>query len=220
MKQQPTTLNGLSSAHTVRHEHDQFKFAVSGAADTTPCGEKALDVARELGREIVRHNAVLITGATTGFPLWSAMGAKDEKGISVGISPASSEKEHREVYKLPVDYMDLIIYTGAGFPGRDLLFTRTSDAIFIGCGRIGTFHEFTIAFEDRKPIGILDGPWHTDELIKEMIESSGRADHDPFIVFDKDPKRLVERVIEMVVRYKQMSPEALAAIGTTGSKRG
>ena len=35
--------------------------------------------------------------------------------------------------------------------------TRTSDAIFLGCGRIGTIHEFTIAFEDNKPIGILEG---------------------------------------------------------------
>ncbi len=131
-----------------------------------------------------------------------AMGAKDEDGISVGLSPASSEKEHLEQYKLPVDYMDLIIYTGAGFPGRDLLMTRTSDAIFIGAGRIGTIHEFTIAFEDKKPIGILQGEWHTDELIKEMVAESHRAGDNPYIVYDSDPKRLVEKVLDIVYSLK------------------
>ncbi len=36
------------------------------------------------------------------------------------------------------------------FSGRDLLFVRSCDALLIGCGRIGTIHEFTIAFEDGK----------------------------------------------------------------------
>jgi hypothetical protein len=38
------------------------------------------------------------------------MGAKKAGGMSIGLSPASSEKEHAEGYKLPLDYMDLIIY--------------------------------------------------------------------------------------------------------------
>ena len=185
-----------------KHEHLKVKLAVTGAADTGLCGESALPLARELGREIIRQGAVLITGATTGFPLWAAMGAKDEKGISVGLSPAISEGEHIKTYKLPIDYMDIIIYTGAGYPGRDLLLTRTSDAIFIGCGRIGTFHEFTIAFEDRKPIGILDGEWSTDDLLREMLKESGRAQDNPYIVYDKDPRRLVERVLAMVNKLK------------------
>ncbi len=185
-----------------KHEHLKIKLAVSGSADTSGQGESALRMARELGREIVRHGAVLITGATTGFPLWTAMGAKDENGFSVGLSPASSEKEHVETYKLPLDYMDIIIYTGAGYPGRDLLMTRTSDAVFIGCGRIGTIHEFTIAFEDKKPIGVLTGEWHTDELLKTMVAQSGRAEDNPYIVYDSNPKRLVERVLEIVFSLK------------------
>lgn len=185
-----------------KHEHLKIKLAVSGAADTTGCGEDALHKAKELGREIVKQNAVLITGATTGFPFWSCIGAKEEGGISVGLSPASTEKEHIEMYKLPVDYMDLIIYTGAGYPGRDLLMTRTSDAIFLGCGRIGTIHEFTIAFEDKKPIGILEGDWQTDDIIKTMIAESHRAQDNPYIVYDSDPKRLVEKVIDIVYSLK------------------
>ena len=64
--------------------------------------------------------------------------------------------------------MDLIMYTGSGYSGRNLQLTRTSDAVIVGCGRIGTLNEFTIAFEDNKPIGVLEGDWPTDELIKKF----------------------------------------------------
>jgi uncharacterized protein (TIGR00725 family) len=124
------------------------------------------------------------------------MGAKEERGVSIGLSPAATQKEHLETYRLPVDYMDLIIYTGFGFPGRDILFTRSCDAIIIGCGRIGTIHEFTIAFEDGKPIGVLEGPWTMGEQIKDIIAKGNRpADK---VIFDDDPKRLVERIIAMI----------------------
>jgi uncharacterized protein (TIGR00725 family) len=141
-----------------------------------------------------------VTGATTGFPFWVAMGAKEEGGISIGFSPASSEKEHVEVYKLPIDYMDLIIYTGFGYPGRDLLLTRSSDAVICGCGRVGTIHEFTVAFEDDKPIGIFEGPWETGAELKDIIAKGHRP--NPKIVSGLDPKKLVEEVISLVKKYK------------------
>ena len=53
-----------------KHGHSQIKICVSGAAETGHCGLNALDKAKELGREIARQGAVLVTGATTGFPLW------------------------------------------------------------------------------------------------------------------------------------------------------
>lgn len=183
-----------------KHNHLKLKLGVSGAAETGHCGIDALSKAKELGREIVRQGGVLVTGATTGFPMWSAMGTKEERGVSVGISPAANEREHVNVYKLPIDYMDLIVYTGFGFPGRDLLFTRSCDALFVGCGRIGTIHEFTIAFEDGKPIGILEGSWDMDETIKDILAKGHRPNNK--IVFDSDPKKLVEKVIALTFKDK------------------
>ena len=94
--------------------YNHFKICVSGAADTGHCGLNAFDKAKVLGQEIVRQGGVIVTGATTGFPLWSAIGAKEAGGFSIGFSPAASEKEHTEVYNLPTDYMENIIYTGFG----------------------------------------------------------------------------------------------------------
>jgi uncharacterized protein (TIGR00725 family) len=179
--------------------HD-IKICVSGAAETSSCGPRAYEVAKELGREIARQGAVIVTGATTGFPLWAAMGAKDGGGQSIGISPAASEREHVEAFRLPLDYMDMIVYTGFGYSGRDLILTRSSDAVLFGCGRIGTIHEFTIAFEDNKPIGILEGEWTTDETIKTILERSNRT-HDR-VVFDTNPKKLVEKVMLLVKKDK------------------
>lgn len=193
-----------------KHGHNQIKICVSGAAETGHCGIGALDLAKELGREIARQGAVLVTGATTGFPFWAAMGAKEEGGISIGISPAASEREHVEVYKLPIDYMDLIIYTGFGYPGRDLLLTRSSDAVVLGCGRIGTIHEFTVAFEDQKPIGIFEGPWEMSAELEEIIAKGHRP--DPKIVHSPDPKKLLEEVIALVkkdkIEYKASKPSS------------
>jgi uncharacterized protein (TIGR00725 family) len=183
-----------------KHGHSQIKICVSGAAETGHCGEGALDKAKELGREIARQEAVLVTGATTGFPLWVAMGVKEAGGISIGISPAVSEREHVEVYKLPIDYMDLIIYTGFGYSGRDLLLTRSADAVICGCGRVGTIHEFTIAFEDGKPIGIYEGPWEMGAELEEIVIKGHRPNAK--IAVGTEPKKLLEDVIALVRKDK------------------
>ncbi len=194
-------LSSTSKNPYEKHGHNQIKICVSGAADTGHCGLGALDMAKELGREIVRQGAVLVTGATTGFPMWSAMGAKEVGGLSIGFSPAATEREHAEVYKLPLDYMDLIIYTGFGYPGRDLLLTRSVDAVICGCGRIGTIHEFTVAFEDQKVIGIFEGPWEMSGELEEILAKS----HRPYdkVVVGKNAKELVSGVIAMVRKNKE-----------------
>ena len=178
-----------------------IKICVSGAAETGHCGLDAFEKAKELGREIARQGAITATGATTGFPLYAAMGAKDECGFSIGFSPAATEREHVETYKLPLDYMDVVVYTGFGYSGRDLLLVRSADAIVIGCGRIGTLNEFSIAFEDRRPMGILEGTWETDEILKHILEAAHRPNSR--VIFDSDPKALVERLIKMVKEDKE-----------------
>ncbi len=177
------------------------KIGVSGAADTKHSGLDAFEKGKELGREIAKHGGIITTGATTGFPMYAAMGAKDECGFSIGFSPASTEREHIETYKLPLDYMDVVVYTGFGYSGRDLLFVRSSDAMIIGPGRVGTINEFSVAFEDKRPIGVLQGESDTDELLSLIIDAAHRP--NPNIVFDPDPKSLVEKLIDMVHKQKE-----------------
>jgi len=183
-----------------KKSHMKYKVAVSGAAETEHCNREALEMAMEMGKEIVRQNGVLVTGATIGIPHWAARGAKGEGGVSIGLSPAATEKAHVKTYHLPTDYFDLIIYTGFDYSGRNLLLTRSADAIIIICGRMGTLNEFTIAFEDAKPIGVLEGTGGTADMIREIVERSHRGPGK--IVYDSDPKRLLEKLLKLVKKEK------------------
>lgn len=179
----------------------KYKICVSGAAKTGHCSVDALERTKELGREIARQGCVLVTGATTGAPFQAAMGAKEVDGISIGLSPAKGEREHIVDYKLPLNYFDLIIYTGFDYSGRNLLLTRAADAVIVTCGRMGTINEFTIAFEDNKPIGVLTETGGTTEWIDEIIKDSYRGSETK-VVYDNDPKKLVQKVIELIKEEK------------------
>ncbi|MBI4224813.1 MAG: LOG family protein [Candidatus Sungbacteria bacterium] len=183
-----------------QHMHLKYKLCISGAAETGHCAPGALEKAKELGREIVDQGAVLVTGATTGEPYWGAIGAKEAGGFVIGLSPAASEVEHVKKYRLPLDYHDIIIYTGFGYAGRNLLLTRSADAVLIVCGRMGTLNEFTIAFEDDKPIGVLTGTGGLADDIQDLIKRAHRGPGK--VVLDSDPKTLVKKVMELVKRDK------------------
>jgi len=179
----------------------KHKIAVSGAARLTPCCKNIKELARILGREIVRQNCVLITGATTGVPYYSAQGANKAGGTSIGFSPASTELEHKKVYKLPLDEFDVMVYTGFDYSGRNLLMTRAADAVIIACGRMGTLNEFTIAYEDKKPIGVLLGSGGTADIIKYLTERPHKK-RGP-IFYDTDPKKLIKKLVKYLKKRKR-----------------
>ena len=192
----------LFNTMTKRGNDLKYKIAVSGAAETDHCNPNALEMALEMGKEIIRQNGVVLTGATIGIPYWAARGAKEEGGISIGLSPAATEKAHVKTYRLPTDYFDLIVYTGFDYSGRNLLLTRSADAVVVICGRMGTLNEFTIAFEDDKPIGILEGTGGTADMIREIVGKSHRGPGK--IIYDTDPKRLLEKLLELVKKEKMV----------------
>ncbi len=188
----------------LRHAHKSIKIGFSGTAKTDFLQQRDLDLCKEIGAEVARQGAILVTGATTGSPLWAARGTKEAGGFSIGLSPAKGEEEHVETYGLPLDYMDVIIYTGFGYSGRDLMFTRATDAMVIGPGRIGTLHEFTIAFEDNKPIGVMHEPdSKTDDVIHFILNESHRKDDNKKVFFEADPKKLIAHLIELAKKDKE-----------------
>jgi uncharacterized protein (TIGR00725 family) len=184
-----------------KDSHIKLSIAVSGTDETGICGMHAFDQAQELGREIIRQGGILITEARAGFSGWSAMGAKQEHGMSIGISPAANEKEHTDAYRLPLEHIDLMIYTGFGASGANLLLARNCDALVIGCGRINTMHEFGMALEEGKPVGILEGEWTAVLPVREILERGNRS--SDMVVFDTDPKALIEKLMHLVEKRKK-----------------
>lgn len=180
----------------MKKQHLKHKICISGAADTGHCAVDAVEKAEEMGKEIARRGMVLVTGATVGIPYWSAKGAKEAGGMVIGLSPAKSKEDHVKNYKLPTDYHDLIVYTGFEYSGRNLLLIRSSDAIITICGRMGTLNEFTIAFEDNKPIGVLEGTGGTADELKNLVPKMHRGPGK--IVYDSDPKKLLDQVVKLI----------------------
>src|SRR3990167_539022 len=171
-----------------------FKICVSGAADGSCLNKETLSRAEEVGVAIAKAGAILVTGATTGIPNAAAKGVKKAGGISICFSPAASRIDHINRYKLPTQYMDLTVYTGFGYAGRNLILTRSADAVIIICGRIGTLNEFTVAFEDKKPIGILEDSGGIADEIEDITRIAHK--HQCKVLFEADPGKLVEGLIE------------------------
>jgi len=179
----------------------KYKICVSGAAETGHCPKEAIEKAEGIGREIARRGIILLTGATTGMPYWAAKGAKEEGGIVIGFSPAASKIAHVKTYHLPLEYHDIIVYTGFSYGGRNLLLVRAADAVITLCGRIGTLNEFTIAFEDHKPIGVLAQSGGTSDMIPEILEKAHRGYEN--VVFRESPAELVDAVLKLIKKEEK-----------------
>ena len=188
----------------------KYSICVSGAA-AGPTIKTAAKLAERTGAHIAKRGHVLTTGATIGLPYYAAIGAKKEGGMSIGFSPASSLREHLRKYRLPQQGFDFINFTGMQYVGRDLYLIQSSDAVITVGGRFGSLHEFTSALEDHKLCGVLLGSGGTADLIPELMEKLQAPDPD-MVIFDDNPERLVDRLIEILDRKnadikKQMATE-------------
>ena len=180
---------------------DKYEIVVSGAAHIGHCCKGIEGISKEVGREVARQNCNLVTGATTGVPYFSALGCDEVGGFNIGFSPAISEAAHIKTYKLPVDPFDVIIYTGADYTGRNMIMTKSADGIIIICGRMGTLHEFVTAFELQKPIGVLEGSGGTADNLRDIAAGPYRGVKK--IIYDKDPKELVRKLIQAIKKEKR-----------------
>ena len=156
----------------------------------------------QIGREIARCGKNLLTGATLGIPYAAAIGAKFAGGVVVGISPAATPEEHITRYGRPLNFTDVVIYTGMGLEGRNPINVRSAKgAIFIG-GEFGTLSEFSAAWTiGNNVLGILDGAGGLSLYIRDVLRHVS-SEYGSTVVFDADPIALVHRVCaEVDARY-------------------
>jgi uncharacterized protein (TIGR00725 family) len=92
---------------------------------------------------------------------------------------------------LPEDGADVIIYTGFGYKGRNVVNVRSADIVLILGGATGTLNEFTIAYDEGKIIGVLEGSGGVADHIREIIDFCKKPTSG-VVLFDKDPRKLVE----------------------------
>jgi uncharacterized protein (TIGR00725 family) len=94
-----------------------------------------------------------------------------------------------------------MVYTGADYVGRNVIMTKSADGVIIICGRMGTLHEFATAFEIQKPIAVLEGTGGTADKIRQIATGPYRGVKK--IIYERDPKILVRKLIEAIQKEKQ-----------------
>ncbi len=176
----------------------KIKVGVMGSAGETgpPETRDALvNRATALAKAIAARDVFLLTGATTGIVYVIGKAAQDAGTFHLGISPGANFQEHTEVYKLPLDACDSIVYTGFGLKGRNVVLVRSCDIVLFVAGAMGSLNEFTIAHDEGKVIGCLTGTGgvadESEYLLKKFSRDSGAR-----VFQNDDPNALLDACLE------------------------
>jgi uncharacterized protein (TIGR00725 family) len=184
--------------------HPPLAIGVMGSA-SGDIDASTVDAVRRLGRAVAEHGCTLITGGCPGLPQAAVEGAKAAGGLVVGISPALSETEHRRRFHSPVDGFDVMIYTGSGLMGREVVNIRSSDIVVVVGGRSGTLGEFAIAYDEGRLIGVLTGTGGVADTVAAVVDPNEKPT-GAHKVYDDDPVRLVARLVEYYRRRHYLRP--------------
>jgi len=172
---------------------------MGSAGDTSPSsGKDALvEKANALAQTIAARDLILLTGATTGIVYLVGKTAHDAGTFHLGISPASDSGEHVQKYKLPLDACDLIVYTGFGLKGRNVVLVRSCDVVLFIAGAMGSLNEFTIAHDEGKVIGCLTGTGgvadEADRLLEKFSKDTGAR-----VIKDESPVKLLNACLAVL----------------------
>ncbi len=172
----------------------KLTIGVMGASGGT-LSEEIRQRAYRLGEAIAARDGILITGGCPGLPYEAVRGAKAKGGFVVGISPGLSIEEHRGKYRSPVEGFDVLVYTGSGLMGREITNIRSCDIVVIAGGRTGTLGELAIAYDEGRLIGVLTGTGGITVMVEEIIRIC-QKDTGACVLYDDDPPRLIDRLIE------------------------
>jgi uncharacterized protein (TIGR00725 family) len=165
----------------------------SGAVNKDQVAAKA----NALAMAIAQRNLRLLTGATTGIVYLVGKAAHEAGAFHVGISPAANESEHVERFKLPLDACDVIIYTGFGLKGRNVVLVRSCEIVLFIAGAMGSLNEFTIAHDEGKVIGCLQGTGgvadEAEYLLAKFSKKTGAR-----VFQDDDPGKLIDACLQAI----------------------
>ncbi len=167
---------------------------MGGAGNDIP--DSYLQRATSLGEKIAEADCILVTGACPGLPLAAARGACNRSGMVIGISPALSLDEHAYHYGSPTLAHDVLIFTGSGLMGREVVNIRGSDIVVIVGGSSGTLGELAIAYDEGKLIGVLTGTGGISDMVKTILETC-QKETGARVLYSDDPQQLVCDLLEI-----------------------
>ena len=174
----------------------RIKVGVMGSAASESArldtGNTLVTKAERLAKAIAAKDVILLTGATTGLVYVVGKTAHDAGTFHIGVSPGSNEREHVDVYKLPLDACDGLIYTGFGLKGRNVVLVRSCEIVLFVAGAMGSLNEFTIAHDEGKVIGCLTSTGGVADEVEYLLQKFGKRGTSARIFQNEDPEKLIE----------------------------
>src|SRR5215813_14407026 len=178
----------------------RIKIGVMGSAASESArldtGNTLVARAERLARAIAAQDVILLTGATTGIVYVVGKTAHDAGSFHIGISPGNNEYEHVEMYKLPLDACDSLIYTGFGLKGRNVVLVRSCDVVLFVAGAMGSLNEFTIAHDEGKTIGCLTGTGGVADEAEYVLQKFGKRATSSRVFHSDDPDKLLDLCLQ------------------------
>lgn len=188
-------MNELSNEGGAASTQMRLKIGVMGGAGND-IPESDLVRARVLGEEIATSDCIVVTGACPGLPLAAARGAYSRGGWVIGISPALSLDEHAYHYGSPTLAHHVLIFTGSGLMGREVVNIRSSDIVVIVGGSSGTLGELAIAYDEGKLIGVLTGTGGISDMVETILATCNKKT-GARVVYNDDPQQLIRELLEV-----------------------
>jgi len=180
-----------------------LKIAVFGSGSgSSGHATDTLKLAFEVGVEIAKAGAVLVTGGCSGLPYEAARGAVSVGGKTLAYSPGVDIEDHKLRFKNPTEaYTDFVFVpkhygfsTTTSMKYRNVISCDKSDACVIIGGRIGTLNEFTNMYDMGKIIGVLDGTGGVTKYIEEIVKVAAK-ETGAKVIFGKNPEELVKSIV-------------------------
>ena len=160
------------------------QISVIGSGDASP---EAIHLAEEVGRELARQGATVVTGGLFGVMEAASRGAKEAGGTTIGILPGSDPSEANL-------YVDIPICTGIGY-ARNVIVVRSGRAVIAVSGAFGTLSEIAHALGDNIPVIGLN-TW--------SFSRNGQTNETMIIALD--PADAVEKALAAARKRDQASP--------------
>ena len=118
-------------------------------SDKDHCSEAAYRTAYQIGLEVAKRGAILVSGGLGGVMEAASQGAKNAEGFVIGIIPQDNKTYANK-------YCDAVIATGIG-SARDFLTAYSADAVIVVEGGAGTLIEVAAAYQKKIPIIAITG---------------------------------------------------------------
>lgn len=184
--------NDRDDSHAIPKSMPLKVGVMGGAGSCIP--QEHLEKAKQLGIALANAGCIVITGACPGLPLSAARGAKQQGATVIGISPALSLDEHAFEYESPTLAHDVLIFTGSGLMGREVVNIHSSDIVVIVGGSSGTLGELAIAYDEGKLIGVLTGTGGISDMVAAILATCNK-DTGARVIYAADPHHLVEELL-------------------------